>query len=177
MSIFFCFFSEKLSFMPWAGIVPGPSSAKGWLGPADCESLSRFPVFLSVSHKRRAKGTVMRRCPAKKSCAAAAEWQHQDGALLWSCHSPALPALRPHGGRGGLRCQFDEPASHKLICRVRERHCVAGLATDAAAHGYLALRWCFFQNIRPEISDRTVREIVVVSLNRSEATEPVALAL
>lgn len=160
--------------MPWAGILPGHCQQRLWLGPADCESLSRSPVFLSVSQKRRAKGTLMRRYPAKESCAAATEWQHQDGSLLWSCHSPALPALRPHGGRGGLS---DEPASHKLMCRVREPHCVAALAHDAAAHGHLALGWCFFQNIRPEISDRTVREIVVVSLNRSEATEPIALAL
>jgi hypothetical protein len=100
---------------------------------------------------------------AKSSCATAREWQHPDAALLWSWTSPLPLALRPHYDRGRLRCKFEETASRKPICRAREPLYVAGPTAEPAGHGHFTLGWCFFQNIRPEISDRTVREIVVVS--------------
>jgi hypothetical protein len=181
VSICFYFFLEKLFLLSRAGILLGPLPAKD---PAvlsrlwSCFSVSE--VFIgqsreaggkdipekglrkvySCSSERMASSTCgVRRALAQslRGCLEAALWRRWDGASV----------------RRNRLVRTDLAGMCESFCRPRP----AGLTHDAAAQGHFVLGRRFFQNTCPEISDRMVREIIVIREKRSEAVKLIALGL
>lgn len=165
MSIYFCFFFGKIVLLVPGGNSYGQLSAKDltvlcWLWPY----FSVSDVFIGQSRE-----TVGRNIPEKglrkvhfcNSQRMASSTCGVCRALAQSLHGCLKAALWWRWGEASIRrCSIvrtDLPGMCESFCRSRP----AGLTHDAA-QGHFVLGRRFFQNTCAEISDRTVREIVVI---------------
>ena len=117
MSIYFCFFSEKLFLLSRAEIPTGHCQRRTWQYSADSDRISLFLTFLSASQERRSEGIFLKRDFEKFISAIAKGWRLRHAAFVGRWHNPFTDALRPHSGGGGTRHQFEDAASCERICR------------------------------------------------------------